>query len=67
MQTAKIHFEMLKGRLGLISPGHVLNARRLTAVKVSAAYTAIATTARNHNHPYEKPVQQEEGLKSDRS
>jgi hypothetical protein len=37
MQPAKIHFAMSKLTLGLTMPDHLLKARRLTAVKASAA------------------------------
>lgn len=41
MQTAKIHRDTVKGIAGSINPAHRENASRLTAVKVSTAYTAI--------------------------
>lgn len=37
IQAEKIHFEISRGMTGLISPDHLLKARRLTAVKVSTA------------------------------
>ena len=42
-----------------------MNAKRLTAVKVSAAYTAIEMSARNHNQAYERGDLQECARKSE--
>lgn len=66
MQTANIHLLTLNGIAGCTSLGNRLNARRLTAVKVSAAYTATPVRTSTHSQKYEKPVRQDEHLKSDR-
>jgi hypothetical protein len=64
IQAEKIHFEISRGIYGLISPDHLLKARRLTAVKVSTAYTAIEITRDSQRYPYAKGVKQEVDLKS---
>lgn len=65
MVLAKIHFEYLKGIAGSILEDHLSKTSKLTAVKVSAAYTATATMARNHSQMYDSGVQKLLLLKSE--
>lgn len=48
MQTEKIHLEVSKGMLGSIADDHRSKTSRLTAVKLSTAYTAIDRINWNH-------------------
>ena len=64
IQAEKIHFEMLSGIYGLISPDQRLKARRLTAVNVSTAYTAMEIARETQRYPYAKYLKQEVEWKS---
>lgn len=47
----KIHFVMSKETAGWISEDHLLKARRLTAVNVSTAYTAVDKMSEKYRYP----------------
>lgn len=65
IQAAKIHFEILKGMTGSTCEDQRSYTSRLTAVKVSAAYTATEIIARIQSQIYEKTFPQEELRKSE--
>lgn len=64
IQTAKIQRETVKGMAGSICPAHFENASRLTAVKVSTAYTAIEIKRKTQRKKKENGDRQDSDLKS---
>lgn len=65
IQTTKIHLATPNGMAGSILLPHLLKARRLTAVNVSATYVATPIRASTHSQPYDVPSQHDFERKSE--